>query len=78
MFIYIYVYIYNRTKVECAGLCLSTTDCHGFEWINSGLSCRMMLQSGLCLDNQKKKPVSIYVDQDNMPPICPGNKPFYF
>ena len=57
-----------RTKVECAGLCLSIETCHAFNWIASAdfnlagdNICRLLKIDGICLTTDYD-PIEIYVD----------------
>ena len=74
------------TNVECAGLCLSTTNCHAFYWETS--QCKLMGppatpvgtfeitttngQMTICLDHQNWNPSTVYADNSNLPPMCPS------
>ena len=69
--------------MECAGICLSKQECYGFEFGNQ--KCNLIHQSStkididtdngamtICLDHQNWSPVTVYVDNNNIPPICPS------
>ena len=74
------------TKVECAGLCLSTSNCYAFYWETS--QCKLMgppatpvgtfettTDNGkmtICLDHQNWSPFTVYADNSNLPPMCPS------
>ena len=74
------------TKVECAGLCLSTSNCYAFYWEIS--QCKMMgppatpvgtfkitTDNGkmtMCQDHQNWSPYTVYADNSNLPPMCPS------
>ena len=65
-----------RTKVECGGLCLATIGCYAFEWVEhetGGKQCLLLAWiTEMCLDVNKKNPVVVYADNDNLPPECKG------
>ena len=57
-----------RTGVECAAFCLASSQCFAFQW--DSYICKVLAETGLCLDVQNKNPVSVYVDQDKLPGLC--------
>ena len=61
-------FCFYRTSVECAGTCLASNDCYGFQW--NGIECKGFRLTGLCLDDKKVNPISVYVDNNNLPPVC--------
>ena len=67
-----YISSKNRTKVECAGLCLSMEDCNSFYWDETSTSCQVLTKDKLCLDHQNISPVVVYAKIDDMPDLCPG------
>ena len=64
----------NRTKVECAGLCLTFDVCYAFGFeINNGhdFSCKLYEKQGVC--QTKGKPFQeIYASLQDPPPNCQG------
>ena len=65
------------TKVECGGLCLATIGCYAFEWVEhdstGGKQCLLLAwKTGMCLDVNKKNPVVVHADNDNLPTECKG------
>ena len=73
-----YLHNLGRTKVECAGLCLSIENCHAFNWIsaaNFNLAgddiCRLLKIDGICLTTDYD-PIEIYVDAKIDIPSCAG------
>ena len=66
----------DRTKVECAGLCLSIKGCHAFRWIPSSSGtkeniCRILENNELCI-TVNLSPIDIYVDASIDIPSCEG------
>ena len=59
--------MFYRTKVECAGLCLSIEACFGFQWSRSKendlYSCKVFKRQELCKWNEEPSTV-IYVGQN--------------
>ena len=73
----------GRTKVECAGLCLSIEDCHAFNWISSAdfnlagdNMCRLLEIDEICLTTDYD-PIEIYADANIVIPSCAGKKFLY-
>ena len=77
------LFIYSSTKVECAGLCLSTDNCYAFDW--SDEQCKMLsppsstfdVSTGegmmtICLDHGNWNNLEVYRDNAITPPMCPG------
>ena len=63
-----------RTKVECAGLCLSREFCFGFQWIppnqeNDFFSCQLLKRQTLC-KNERKPSIEIYIGENENVPAC--------
>ena len=70
-------YQYDRTKVECAGFCLSLQTCHAFRWIGSNEQqpnniCQRLDKDSLCLTSDNS-PIEIYVDSNENFPDCAGS-----
>ena len=64
-----------RTKVECAGLCLSLPNCFAFQWltldkVKAQYSCLLLKEGGMC--KGKESSVEIYADGAGRIPFCPG------
>ena len=73
---YLYFYQYDRTKVECAGFCLSLQTCHAFCWIGSNEKqannlCLVLEKDSLCLTSDNNS-IEIYIDSNENFPDCPG------
>ena len=81
--IFVCLFIYPSTKVECAGLCLSTDNCYAFDW--SEEQCKMLSPPGstfdvstgegmmtICLDHSNWNNLEVYRDNAITPPMCPG------
>ena len=75
---FFHLYNHGRTKVECAGLCLSIENCHAFYWIAAGEFslaganfCRLFKIDGICLTTDYD-PVEIYSDANIDIPSCAG------
>ena len=77
-------FLYYSNNVECAGICLSREDCYAFEF--GSLQCKLMHQPNttfdietangkmsICLDHKNWNPMSVYADNNNIPPMCPSN-----
>ena len=64
----------QRTKVECAGLCLSTENCNSFYWEESYTRCQMLQKGELCMDQQNIHSVVIYAKINDLPPPCPSKR----
>ena len=60
----------RRTKVECAGLCLSKESCHAFQWIPQNI-CKLLKIDGICLETDNN-PIEIYADANIDIPSCIG------
>ena len=60
----------NRTKVECAGLCLAMKNCNSFYWQEAYTSCQILAKGDLCMLNMDS--VVIYTKIDDLPPSCPS------
>ena len=67
---------FYRTKVECAGLCLSVEECHAFEFKESnsknGFNCILYKEDGICEDRFSDLSVEVYVDQSKVLGDCQG------
>ena len=68
---------FNRTKVECAGLCLSVEECHAFEFKESnskdGFNCTLYKEEGICEDRFSDLGlVEVYVDHSKVLANCQG------
>ena len=66
-----------RTKVECAGLCLSVINCHAFEFkeldSNNGCRCILYEEDGVCDGNPSDvNLVEVYVDHSKAFHRCQG------
>ena len=83
------IYLYNSTKVECAGVCLKTTNCYAFVFRHQ--KCRLISQPShtfdmdtdngmmtMCLDHHNWDPLLVYADNNNIPTICPSKSVFFF
>ena len=69
---FFYIYHLVRTKVECAGLCLSIETCHAFDFNRAGYNiCRLLKIDGICLTTDYD-PVEIYADANIDIPSCAG------
>ena len=77
------IILYYSTKVECAGLCLSKENCYAFNFGNK--KCNLMSQPNsafdidtdhgamtICLDHKNWNPITVYADNNNIPPMCPS------
>ena len=65
---------YYRTKVECAGLCLSEENCHVFKFVKGekdNYFCTLYDKEGTCIIDDSKS-IETYADQNTIPPYCPG------
>ena len=64
----------NRTKVECAGLCLTFDACYAFRFEISNehdITCTLYEKEGVCQTNER--PVEeIYAIFQDPPPKCQG------
>ena len=64
----------NRTKVECAGLCLTFDACYAFRFEISNehdITCTLYKKGGVCQTNER--PVEeIYASFQDPPPNCQG------
>ena len=40
--------LYYRTKVECAGFCLSREDCFAFRFDDRKFKCTLLQENGIC------------------------------
>ena len=72
-------YQLHRTKVECAGLCLSMPDCVAFQWIGSSDEqpnniCRTLDKEKLCFTIESDKSVEIYASSNENFSLCNGKK----
>ena len=68
----------RRTKVECAGLCLSKESCHAFHWTQQtdvttvrDNVCKLLKIDEICLETNNN-PIEIYADADIDIPSCIG------
>ena len=69
-----YSMLHNRTKVECAGLCLTFDVCYafGFEINNEhDFSCKLYKKQGVCQTNDDPFQ-EIYASFQDPPPNCQG------
>ena len=67
---------YNyRTKVECAGSCLSFYECFAFEWLetNEGKKCNLIQEQDVCIDSNMGLR-TIYVGTNDKIKKCIGMK----
>ena len=72
------MFIISRTKVECAGLCLSmmSNGCYGFQWVNlqtgrDKYACKLFKQTKeLCSDSDDQ--IEVYVAGEDAIPKCGG------
>ena len=65
--------MFFRTKVECAGLCLSLKACYGFQWSRSKendlYACKVFKRQELCKWN-KESSIEIYVGENEKIAKC--------
>ena len=64
------IFSITRTKVECAGLCLSMKNCNSFYWREAYTSCQILAKGDLCMSDMDS--VVVYTKIDNLPPSCPS------
>ena len=63
--------LFCRTKVECAGLCLSINDCSAFQFITGPFSCYLYKKDGACQLGDADL-IELYVEENMELPPCPG------
>ena len=69
-----YSLLLNRTKVECAGLCLTFDVCYAFRFViinEHDFNCKLYEKQGVC--QTKDEPFQeIYASFQDPPPNCQG------
>ena len=70
-------FIISRTKVECAGLCLSmmSNGCYGFQWMKQKVGdryvCKLFKKTeDLCSDSGSDDQIEVYIAGDHVIPTC--------
>ena len=60
---------YHRTKVECAGLCLSFRKCFAFNWSETGKACNLIKKQD---GPDEDLPNMVYVGINDVIKACQG------